>query len=350
MRAPSIHYAVAADGVRIAYYAMGRGTALVSTSEVQWSHLGNTLGFREHHRSSSGKGLGRGMRGVRYDARGTGLSDHDAIDFSLETQARDIESGLAAAGVDRFALYGHTHGSPLAIWYAAHHPERVTHLILCLPHARGRDLPPIAHNLGVRVLDDMDASQWEQFTLTMASAMLAFSRPDLSLPVAKNYREAMTPRSYVAFLRWRMEVDVSALLPRIRVPTLVLSRRASSRPPTEVAVAAAIPGCQLVTNEAARVTGLWLDEETHAVEEFLRTVPASDANAIACPSSATAPLTRREREVLALLVAGQSNREIATTLVLSERTVARHIANIYEKTGAHGRAEATAYAFRQRLV
>ena len=56
-----------------------------------------------------------------------------------------------------------------------------------------------------------------------------------------------------------------------------------------------------------------------------------------------ASLTPREAEVLALVVAGQSNRKIAEGLVLSERTVARHIANIYEKAGVHGRAEITAY-------
>jgi DNA-binding NarL/FixJ family response regulator len=66
----------------------------------------------------------------------------------------------------------------------------------------------------------------------------------------------------------------------------------------------------------------------------------------AAPAAAHAP----ELEVLALLVAGQSNRKIAESLVLSERTVARHIANTYEKTGVHGRAEITAYALRHRLA
>jgi DNA-binding CsgD family transcriptional regulator len=59
-----------------------------------------------------------------------------------------------------------------------------------------------------------------------------------------------------------------------------------------------------------------------------------------------APLTNREIEVLRLIAAGRSNREISADLVLSERTVARHIANVYTKIGAHGRADATAYAHR----
>ena len=58
-------------------------------------------------------------------------------------------------------------------------------------------------------------------------------------------------------------------------------------------------------------------------------------------------LTRREHEVLKLVAAGKRNREIATELVLSDRTVQRHIANIYEKIGARNRAEATAFALRE---
>jgi DNA-binding CsgD family transcriptional regulator len=61
-------------------------------------------------------------------------------------------------------------------------------------------------------------------------------------------------------------------------------------------------------------------------------------------------LTARELEVLRLLAGGASNQEIAGSLVLSVRTVERHIANIYAKAGLHGRAEAAAFAIRQHLL
>jgi DNA-binding NarL/FixJ family response regulator len=60
-------------------------------------------------------------------------------------------------------------------------------------------------------------------------------------------------------------------------------------------------------------------------------------------------LTEREVEVLQLIAAGRSNREIADGLVLSTRTVERHVTNIYAKIDAHGRADATAYALRHGL-
>jgi pimeloyl-ACP methyl ester carboxylesterase len=348
---PQIQYVRTTDGVSIAYYTMGQGVPFIATSELQWSHLGNTLPFREYYRSNSGEGLGRGMQVVRYDARGTGLSDSGAIDFSLDAQTRDLDAVARALSIERFVLYGHTHGSPLAISYAASHPERVTHLVLSLPHARGRDLRPISENLGVRLLDDMTESQWEQYTLAMASATVGFTRPDVARAFAKTYREAMSPDSYRAFLAWREGVDVSAMLPEITTPTLILSRRSDTRPPLELQVASAIRGSQLVTNDAASPPGRWLDAETRAVEAFLGIAAAPvgvGGGAGAVPPAAG--LTSRELGVLALLVGGQSNREIAETLVLSERTVARHISNIYSKTNTHGRAEITAYALRHKLA
>jgi DNA-binding NarL/FixJ family response regulator len=70
------------------------------------------------------------------------------------------------------------------------------------------------------------------------------------------------------------------------------------------------------------------------------------------PGGPSAPdgLTPRELEVLRLLASGRSNREIAEELVLSVRTVERHVTNLYAKIGARGKADATAYAFRHNLT
>ena len=61
-------------------------------------------------------------------------------------------------------------------------------------------------------------------------------------------------------------------------------------------------------------------------------------------------LSRREREVLAVLGRGATNKEIASALVVSVNTVERHLANIYAKIGARSRSEATAFAVRNGLV
>jgi DNA-binding NarL/FixJ family response regulator len=76
------------------------------------------------------------------------------------------------------------------------------------------------------------------------------------------------------------------------------------------------------------------------VEQFSRTAAADHVGG----------LTGRELEVLALVVAGQTNREIGTALVLSEHTVRRHVQNIFAKLGVSSRAAATTYAFRHELI
>jgi len=70
---------------------------------------------------------------------------------------------------------------------------------------------------------------------------------------------------------------------------------------------------------------------------------AQAAPAMKYPSN----LTERQWEVLQLLAQGKTNREIAQALVLSHRTVQRHVADIYHKIGARNRAEATAFTMSQ---
>jgi DNA-binding NarL/FixJ family response regulator len=71
---------------------------------------------------------------------------------------------------------------------------------------------------------------------------------------------------------------------------------------------------------------------------------------IASGSDRPAGLTAREAEVLRLIAAGKSNRDIATKLVISEHTVARHVQNVFAKLGVSSRAAATAYAIRASTV
>ena len=77
---------------------------------------------------------------MRYDTRGCGLSDWDAAVFSVEAWLRDLEAVVDSAGLERFALVGLSQGGAVSIAYAARHPERVSHLVLCGAFARGRFL------------------------------------------------------------------------------------------------------------------------------------------------------------------------------------------------------------------
>jgi DNA-binding NarL/FixJ family response regulator len=116
------------------------------------------------------------------------------------------------------------------------------------------------------------------------------------------------------------------------------------------ALAAALPRGSLVSNEVPR--GARSPSED-AFRAFLAQAFAAEFGAAAAPDSASdvdAGLTPREVEVLKLVVAGKSGKEIASELVLSPRTVERHVANIYRKTDTHGRAQLAAFALRQKIV
>jgi non-specific serine/threonine protein kinase len=103
----------------------------------------------------------------------------------------------------------------------------------------------------------------------------------------------------------------------------------------------------------ARATAMWAEGQAMGMEETV-SFALNDVHPVAVQrSTATSPLpglTKRETQVLELLAHGNSNREIALELVLSIRTVERHIENLYPKIGANGRADATAYALRNSLA
>jgi DNA-binding SARP family transcriptional activator len=122
------------DGVRLAYACVGSGPPLVKAANwlthlefdwegPVWGHLYRRIGARH--------------RLVRYDARGSGLSDRDVPELSLDAWVVDLETVIEASGVERFPLLGISQGCAVCIEYAARHPERVTGLVLHGGYAAG---------------------------------------------------------------------------------------------------------------------------------------------------------------------------------------------------------------------
>jgi DNA-binding CsgD family transcriptional regulator len=107
-------------------------------------------------------------------------------------------------------------------------------------------------------------------------------------------------------------------------------------------LAAGLPDARLVIVEGDG------EAEIEAIDAFLR--EGDEPAPPTASADATSLLTPREREVLRLIAEGRTNSEISADLVLSVRTVARHITNIYAKIGARSKAEATAYAIRHTIV
>jgi DNA-binding CsgD family transcriptional regulator len=114
--------------------------------------------------------------------------------------------------------------------------------------------------------------------------------------------------------------------------------------PYEVATTRLLIGdaCAAVGDESSA------ELEREAAREAFAALGAHAPSARA--ADAPGGLTTREVEVLRLVASGMTNRQIAESLVLSEKTVARHVANIFTKIGVTSRSAATAYAFQHRLV
>ena len=346
MDQPPIRYARTSDGVNIAYTVRGSGPVLIQVTTVL---TGNVHRLTSPAVRSFYDSLAWIRTLVGYDGGGYGESD-DVEDVSLAAELRELEAVVSALDVERFDLFGEFHESPIAITYAAAHPERVARLILWHPWASWQHYTRYSSLPSMRSL----LVDWQLY-VEAASRMGA--GPDAAM--AAELKTAILPLG-AEFVRRslesRHEIEVADLLPRIGCPTLVLHRSGSkaSDVRTSREVAAAIPGARLLVLEGEGGIPPVGDDGAalRAIEAFLAEgadTPAADYAAPA-PEATPANLSARELEVLRLLAGGMSNRQIADALVISPNTVARHVRHIFAKTGSSNRVEATNYAHRHGLV
>ena len=356
---PRIRYAITVDGVSIAFWTLGKGEPLVYMAGGPWGHV-ELWDIPECRRWYERLAQERML--VRYDIRGTGYSERDVSDHSLDALVADVEAVVDRLGLDRFDMFGAFDAGPVAIAYAARHPEQVSQLILWCSWARSSDIrsPRIRAWLG---LIDQD---WELMTDTCAHLALGWPAGEVGRHAAQRLRESVSPEAARAALEAMGTFDVTELLPNLKVPTLVLHRSDIPWLPVSIAreLASRIPDARLSILEGESTAPYLGDTEAaaSAIDEFLgegKVGRTAQREADEHPSErdGSGPtrgypygLTEREVEVLRHLAGGRTNDEIAKELFVSVRTVERHVANIYAKIGARGRANATAYALSHNLI
>jgi pimeloyl-ACP methyl ester carboxylesterase/DNA-binding CsgD family transcriptional regulator len=304
---------------------------------------------------------------VRYDERGFGMSEWNVTDFSLAARLGDLEAVVDALGFERVSLLGMSDGSPIAMLYAAHHPDRVSRLVL------------YGTICGERVVFEGDKLLEEQtyqglIQIGWAGADPRFRRvftqgfiPDATEEQMRWFdelqRQSTSTKNYLAARAARYREDITAEIPKIRAPTLILhavgDRLKTFDNATEVA--SLIRGSRLVPLES-RNHILLEDEpawpafvaEVRAFMEPERMRWLASAKAAGTGEAAPRePLSGRELEVLRLAADGLANDAIAKVMGLSPRTVERHLSNAYSKLGLVGkpaRAAAVAEVLRQGLA
>ena len=268
MTEPRIQYAKTSDGVSIAFWTLGEGKPLVQMPTIPISHLEvewqNPDYVRWYERLAGTRQL------VRYDGRGTGLSDRELSGYSAEGHILDLEAVVDRLALEKFALLAFLHAGPIAVDYAARHPDRVSHLLLWCTYARGSDYSGLPE---VQTLRQLIGVSWETYTEAMADVILGRPRGEEGRWFAAYTRDSIEPEAARAVLGVTNEVDVSALLPEVKMPTLVLHRRQFRLGGIGLAreLASKIPGARLVVLEGASVAPYMDDTEraVTAINEFL---------------------------------------------------------------------------------
>ena len=136
-----IQFCTSRDGVRIAFATAGQGPPLVRVNNW-FTHLDFDWDgplWRHWFEAFTERRML-----IRYDPRGSGLSDRDASDFSLDAWVADLEAVVDAVGLRRFPLMGMCQGGVVAIAYAVRHPDRVSRLVLYSSYPHGAYVEGVA--------------------------------------------------------------------------------------------------------------------------------------------------------------------------------------------------------------
>lgn len=354
MSSQRIRYLQTTDGVRLAWAEAGRGPTLVKAAnwlthlEYEWESpvWRHWMRFFADH-----------FRFVRYDERGCGMTDWRTDDLSFERQLSDLEAVIEAADCrEPFTLVGISQGGAQCIRYVARHPGRVSRLVLYGAYAQGwarrGDLESAREYDSIT---ELMRAGWGRDNPVFRQVFTSRFVPDATDEQLAWFNElclktASGPNA-AALFKSRSEIDVLDLLPDIDVPALVLHARGDAAVPLSQGhvLATALPNAQFV--ELDSNNHILLEHEPawsrfkEAVLEFVghpREPRGEDP--------AFAALSRREREILALMTEGLGNAEIALRLSISDKTVRNHVSNIFDKLGVWTRAQAIVFARDRRFA
>jgi len=175
---------------------------------------------------------------VRYDERGIGLSDRDVAAFSFEAFVHDLETVVDEYGLPRFALLGISQGAPVAIAYAARHPERVSRLVLCGGFAKGWRRRGNASEVARAEASVMLIRQgWGQDNPAARQMFTSLIVPHATQEEMQWFNEleriSASADTAIRLLYVLGDIDVTDRLGHVAAPTLVLHSRGDARVPFE---------------------------------------------------------------------------------------------------------------------
>jgi len=220
---PETRYALSGD-VHIAYQVVGDGPfdlifvpGFVTHAELQWRlpGMGNFL-----------RALGSFSRLIRFDKRGTGMSDPVSGAPSLETRMDDVRAVMDAVGSRRAAFYGLSEGAAMSILFAATYPERTAALVVrsCSPRTMwAPDFPWGRREEAYRREVDQALGVFAARAEARAAVRALGMQTEEQVEAFIDYvRYGASPGMLAALYRMNKEIDIRQVLPAVGVPTLVL--------------------------------------------------------------------------------------------------------------------------------
>jgi pimeloyl-ACP methyl ester carboxylesterase/DNA-binding CsgD family transcriptional regulator len=349
-----IQFCTGHDGIRIAFARAGDGPPLVRTAnwfthlELDWDSAIWRHWF---------EALAEGRTLIRYDPRGSGLSDRSVDDFSLDAWINDLESVVNAAGLRRFPLIGLCQGGVVAAAFAARHPERVSRLILYDSYLAGAYAAGVGKGMQkqAHTLSEMIELGWGRDAGAFREVFANLLMPDATREQLRWIGELQRRSASAVNARKLWDAfnnfDIRAEAAELRTPTLVFHVKGDAMVPFEAGrrLASAIPNARFVPLEGrnhilSANEKAWRTFRTE-LNNFLQ-----DGEPVETPAeSDLAALSAREREILDCIARGMINAEIAKTTGISEKTVRNHITAIFSKLAVEHRSQAIVLARKAGL-
>jgi pimeloyl-ACP methyl ester carboxylesterase/DNA-binding CsgD family transcriptional regulator len=328
------------EGRRLAYATNGDGPPLVIGP--RWvSHL------TEEWADPAARGffaeLGRRHRVVRFDRIGCGLSSRElGPEPTLDSETRQLEAVIDELG-GTAVVFATACCALAATQLAVRRPEAIVKLVYFGGYASRNDIPEITKSSLVQFV----ATNWRLGAQLLAGLFDPHASGDEIAELTRRQRAAASAEAASTFLEAGLNADLRDLVPHVHVPTLVLHRRGDRVVPLARGreLASLLPNARFVPLSGDSNLP-WRDDQRELFRALAGFLHGEEPPEL----EGASPLTARETEVLRLVATGMSNREIASTLVLSEHTVHRHVANILRKLSQSTRAAAATQAARAGLI
>lgn len=287
-------------------------------------------------------------RVIRLDAPGSGLSRSRArTPAELSPHVDAMGAVLDAAKVDRVSLFAGSSGCPVAVAFAASHPDRVRRMVLTGSYLSGAAITSPETRAAIV---NLVRQNWGVSSRVMADIFFPDATPEQRRAYAVHQRSTGSADRAAAALEAVYAFDATDVAADVTTPTLVVHRRGDRAIPLEqgIATAHAIPGAELEVLDGS-AHHPWHGDTESIIRASLAFDEETDAGATSPEQTARlhrATLSARETEILLLVAEGLTDSEIAARLFLSPHTVHRHVANARTKLGVPSRTAAAAWAIR----